>query len=331
MVINMDNILNKLQRYFLDTLDIRVSAERWEEAGQLPLFLRDMYEFYLISVLNGSFLLMIAKEQQEQTPAIVRKHLVQIQEKSGHEVVYLKESVSAYNRKRLIEHKVPFIIPGNQMYLPLLGIDLREHFRKQQAETLIFSPSTQAVVLYAIYHGEQEMFTPKDMAKNLGYSAMTMTRAFDELQQAGIGEHTVKGRERCLQFHDKGKALWEKVLQFMKTPVLKRLHVLLLQNKEPGIYAGLDALARYTMLANPKNRVYALSNTEWKKYRQQQNLTELQMPEPGSIQIEIWSYDPGMFADNMTADRLSLFLSLRDTNDERVESTLNEILEGMQW
>jgi DNA-binding MarR family transcriptional regulator len=327
----MVNLIIQLEKYLLETLDLPITAVKWDKARQLPLYLRDMYDFYLIFVLNDSFLLMFDKEKKEQTPAIVRKHLIQIQEKSRHEAVYLRKTVSAYNRKRLIEHKVPFIIPGNQMYLPMLGIDLREHFRKQQEEIIRFSPSTQAVVLYAIYHEEQEIFTPKDMAKHLRYSAMTMTRAFDELQQLDIGEHEVKGRERCILFHDKGKALWDKVLQFMKTPVLKRLHIFPLHNKELGVYAGLDAIARYTMLANPKNRVYAISKNEWKKYKLQQNMTESPMPEPGAIDVEVWSYDPELFADNMTADRLSLFLSLRDTNDERVETSLSEMMEGMQW
>lgn len=327
----MIKIIKKLEQYLLETLALPVTAVKWDKAGQLPLFLRDMYDFYLISILSDSLLLMAAGEKREQTPATVRKHLVQVQEKSGYEVVYLKDSVSAYNRKRLIEHKVPFIIPGNQMYLPMLGIDLREHFRKQQPETLMFSPSTQAFVLYAIYHKEQDTFTPKEMAERLGYSAMTMTRAFDELQQLGVGEHEVKGRERCLQFHDKGKALWDKGLQFMRTPVLKRVYVHPLRDKAPGVCAGLDALARYTMLANPKNRVYACSGTQWKNYRLQNKMTVVPLPEPGDIEIEVWSYDPGLFADNMTADRLSLFLSLRNTSDERVESALDEMMEGMQW
>lgn len=327
----MRNLLDKLKRYLLDTLDLTVSAVKWNEAGQLPLFLRDMYSFYLISMLNRSYLLMITKEKKDQRPSIVLKHLIQLQEKSGYDVIYMKESVSAYNRKRLIEHKVPFIVPGNQMYLPMLGIDLREHFRKQHSEILTFSPSTQAFVLYAIYHMEQEMFTPKEMTKYLGYSAMTMTRVFDELQQAGIGDHTVKGRERYVHFRERGKALWDKVLQFMKSPVKKQLHVLAPYDKEPGIHSGEDALARYTMLSEPENKVYALSGSKWTNYRKNIKLTGVDMPEADSIQIEVWSYDPALFAVNMTADRLSLFLSLRDTIDERVEAALNEMMEGMQW
>ena len=35
---------------------------------------------------------------------------------------------------QLVEQRVPFIVPGNQMYLPPLGLDFREHFRRLQAE-----------------------------------------------------------------------------------------------------------------------------------------------------------------------------------------------------
>jgi len=49
-----------------------------------------------------------------------------IQTKQKDDVVYVRTRMTAFNRKRLIEQKVPFIVPGNQMYLPTLAIDLRE-------------------------------------------------------------------------------------------------------------------------------------------------------------------------------------------------------------
>ena len=39
--------------------------------------------------------------------------------------------MASYERKRLIEQKVPSIVPGNQLYLPDLGLDLREYFRRR--------------------------------------------------------------------------------------------------------------------------------------------------------------------------------------------------------
>lgn len=39
-------------------------------------------------------------------------------------VVYVTTTLASYERKRLVQQKVPFIVPGNQLYLPELAIDL---------------------------------------------------------------------------------------------------------------------------------------------------------------------------------------------------------------
>jgi len=43
--------------------------------------------------------------------------------------------VSSFERKRLINHRVSFIVPGKQLYLPFLAVDLRESFRTVDADT----------------------------------------------------------------------------------------------------------------------------------------------------------------------------------------------------
>jgi hypothetical protein len=47
--------------------------------------------------------------------------------------------------------------------------------------------------------------------------------------------------------------------------------------------------------------------------------------------VEVWSYPPKATADGPVVDRLSLYLSLRGTADERVEVALNQLLEDMKW
>ncbi|MCK7468892.1 MAG: hypothetical protein MZU91_12730 [Desulfosudis oleivorans] len=56
--------------------------------------------------------------------------LDKLRQLAGMPVVYVTRTLASYERKRLIEQKVPFLVPGNQLYLPDLGIDLREYFRK---------------------------------------------------------------------------------------------------------------------------------------------------------------------------------------------------------
>ncbi|MCX6089865.1 MAG: MarR family transcriptional regulator, partial [Candidatus Atribacteria bacterium] len=242
-----------------------------------------------------------------------------------------RHAVTSYNRKRLIEQKVPFIVPGNQMYLPMLGIDLREHLKRLREKKPVFSPSTQALILHVLWRKETDRVTPAEIAHRLGYSPMTMTRAFDELETAGIGEHSVQGKERHLHFAETGKPLWEKVLPYLNTPVRKRLYVASSIQTGNGHLAGQSALARYTMLAEPKIPILAFSTDEWKARMQQDKILELTLPEPGAFEIELWKYAPAQFANEGRVDRLSLYLSLRGSTDERIQLALDALLEGMEW
>ena len=50
------------------------------------------------------------------------------------------------------------------------------------------------------------------------------------------------------------------------------------------------------------------------------------MEEPGTGLLQVWCYDPNILAVDGLADPFSLFLSLQDSDDERVEMALVEIL-----
>ena len=90
-------------------------------------------------------------------------------------------------------------------------------------------------------------------------------------------------------------------------------------------------MALYTLLSEPRVPVLAFSMDEWKRRTQDEKITELTCPEPESYEIEIWKYSPAYFAQAGTVDRLSLYLSLRDNPDERVQSATETLLGGMGW
>ena len=319
------------ERYLKETLDIYLRPKKWKEAEKLPFFLRNLYAFFEVPILGTHCLAMVAKDEAEHTPATIRKHILQVQKKWSHEVIYVRQKVTAYNRKRLIEQKVPFVIPGNQMYLPFLGIDLREHFKKIRATDSPWSPSTQVVVLYALRHDGEPRFTPKNLANRLGYTAMTMTRALDELEGAGLGQIFMEGRERVLRFDRNKKELWGNALERLRSPVKKRMWVKYSLNKPLGMKAGLSALAYYSTLAEPANPVFALEGKKWKGIKTDKNLRVLDIPEPYACMLEIWSYPPELFAKSGVVDRFSLYLSMPANDDERVEAALEEMMEQVAW
>ena len=277
----MQTELHQLAQYLHDALGVAVTTAPWRGPEHLPHFLKDTYRFAQVDLLGRHALLVIDSNPAEQSPATVRKHLDLLRTKQDADAIYVRNQVTAYNRKRLIEQKVPFIVPGNQMYLPMLAIDLREHFRRPRSEQPAFSPSTQALVIHALLRGaEGENLIPLEMARSLGYSAMTMTRAFDELEAARLGQITTRGRERCLRFEGTRQKIWTAAQPFLHSPVNKRLFVRRIEMGKAGFRAGLTALAQCTMLAPPTYTTYAVNREDWKSLRDRHKIIELPAGDP---------------------------------------------------
>jgi len=328
----MDLLISQLERYLHDTLSVSVNLLQWAKSKGLPFFLQDDYTFYTAKILNLPFLLMVDPGDKEPSPAIIRKHMIQVQAKWDAEVIYVRERVTPYNRKRLITQKVPFIIPGNQLYLPMLGIDLREHFRKIHRETPKFSPATQVVLLHVLLRDTEIILTPKKLTKLLRYSAMTMTRVFNELEAVRLGEVFREGRDRNLRFTDEGKDLWTKALPFLQNPIRQCKHFHGISGIEKfAPRAGLAALSHYTMIAEPIIPGFAITREKWQTYKKKQNIVVMNNPEPETTEIQVWNYDPTLFAREGVVDPLSLFLTLRDVNDERVKAALEEMMKEIKW
>jgi hypothetical protein len=328
----MENLVKNYERYLKEVLDVSVTSIPWNQADRLPFFLRDLYLFYKSSFLDTQCLLMVAREPTEQTPAVVRKHLDQVGKHWNAEVIYLHPLVSTYNRKRLIQQKVPFVVPGNQMYLPMLGIDFREHFRKKIAGGSILSPSTQALVLHTLLNPGENVLTPSSMANRLDYSVMTLTRAFNELESAGLAEILQQGRERRLNFKWYGRELWGNAKEFMRSPVKKRTYIRDPHENWPGLTSGLTALSHFSKLAPPANPVYAIGSTDFEPIKARYDLfNSSNRMEPELCELEVWRYHPGLFAKKNLVDRFSLYLSLNKNNDERVQAALEEMMESVQW
>ncbi len=327
----MDPLLRELTGYVQETLGVDAIVAPRRNGKRLPAFLRERYRFAELRLLGTPLLLMIDRESAEQSPATVRKHLDLVRDRQDVRVVYVRDRVTAYNRKRLVDQRIPFIVPGNQMYLPPLGLDFRERFKRPPAERPALSPATQVLVLHALLHHEADVLVPARAAERLGYSRMTMTRAFDELEQQELGTVTKKGRERHLHLGADRRALWDKAQPVLRNPVTKRLTIQRVAPQPLGLVAGLAALAEQSMLAPPVYPIGALGQDDWKAVRGQQRVVELSAPDESLQEIEVWRYRPQILADGDRVDRLSLYLSLHDHPDERVAAALDEMMKELPW
>ena len=320
-----------IERYLQETLGISASLGPWPDGDRLPLYLRDGFRFYQALLLKTPCLFLVDRADEAPSPATIRKQLDQVRPKWEGELIYVRSQVASHGRKRLIQQRVPFLVPGNQLYLPMLGIDLREHFRKQRQTTPSLKPATQALVLHLLIHQDAHLQTPVEFAQRLGYTKMTMSRAFDELEEEQLGEVVKEGRERCLRPVATKRQLWEKALPLMQSPVQRRSWVRH-PDLPPGVVtAGLSALARYSMLVAPNTPTIAVSKDRWKSTQDRSQSRKAVADDPQSVEVEVWTYNPELFAKEGVVDPFSLYLSLKEDQDERVQASLEAMLEGALW
>lgn len=135
-----------LGRYLETTLHTTVRLKQWAEQSALPIFLTTLYQFRKAVIAKRQCLFMLANEGAETTPNEIAKHVGLVQARFDGVVVYVRPGLTSTERARLIEAGVPFIAPGNQLYIPQLAMDLRDYFRapkKRRPDHL--SPAAQAV------------------------------------------------------------------------------------------------------------------------------------------------------------------------------------------
>ena len=327
------SLQNKAATYLREILGIEVVFSPFSDLRQLPLHITEAYEIGHCTLSGEEFLALLAREAGP-TPAVMAKHSDWLHQKTGLRSLFVLETVGAYERKRLIESKIPFLAPGQQLYLPDLGLDLREQFRTPSRASFKISPAGQVVVLACLLRrmDPQSEFTGAGLAEQFGYSKMTMTRALDELRQLELVE--CQGERRFAKHHFlvTGCELWEKVRPVLRSPVKKRIYV---DEWFPGcdFKAGESALEELTMLVVPPHAIWAITSEEWKNIQKEPGLHLIPnvSKDMAHAEFEIWHYDPRLLAEKPLVDRLSLALSLSDIKDERVEISIDNLLGGVPW
>jgi hypothetical protein len=329
----MDGILKQFEQFMAVVTQERIAIAPLAEGERLPHFLRQVYALYSLRISNQTHLGVFLRDQREFKPTAFMKHLSQLPLAEMEGYCLIAQALPGYVRKKLIENGIPFVVPGSQLFWPALGMVMQQRgsWRQPLIKTDQLSPATQVVILHSLTGNIDEEVTPKALAARLGYTAMTMTRALDEIEAHGLGVVTREGRERHLCFASGKKTLWENARPLLRNPV--REVVRLMENDVPikfHLLAGESALASRTILGYPSTPVYAVGRDGWKVI-QKKRVEVIPVEEPGTCTIQIWRYNPALLADNGSVDVFSLYLSLQNERDERVQSARDEMMERYPW
>ena len=75
-----------------------------------------------------------------------------------------------------------------------------------------------------------------------------------------------------------------------------------------------------------------MSKEEFAVLQKKNGIRKVENAFDARFELEIWHYIPSLLNDkNEVVDTLSLFLSLREEPDERVQVALKELMEKFQW
>ncbi|WP_460097152.1 hypothetical protein [Pseudomonas sp. S3_C01] len=366
--------LIELKVYVENVLGLKLRLKPWEHVKILPYALRDRYEFFVTEIFGSGCLILKERPQREASVADVAKHIQAIHNfqaykklpETGDLMIFVTDTLPSYDRKRLVEKGVQFIVPGNQLFLPAFGMDLREYYRQRLEKPQVLSPATQAMLIQFLIKGwhHQLLTSRATFEKSFTYAKMTVSRAIKELTDLDIVKPGKEMGEAAILFHLSPKQTWEMAKESMRTPVKKTLWLNAIPqvfDDTPMLLAGETALAEMSLLAGPKVPCFAMTAAQFEHVRElaqtEKNAaygeefgawgstsktakSKLETTAPylevppnhAACCIQFWSYEPPRSnIATRTVDPFSLCLSLKDDHDERVQMCLDEMMENVKW
>ena len=321
--------MRALESYITNTLGIDINVHLLPEREQkkMPLFLRSIYNFKTVQLFERDILFLEQKQNEYLTAEQYRKHTQIVENVLNIPAVLIIEPIEAYNRKRLIEKQIAFIIVGKQMFIPQLMISLKEFRYKTQKRKSKIQPAAQCLLLYHLQKENVEHMNFKELAEKLNYRPITITRVANELSNIKICR--IDGtKDKRVVFENDKKELWQIAFPFLQTPVKRKIFVETNISEDLLYKTNINALAFYTNISDDQNMCYAISKFDYfnlKKHKQINITNEIE----GHTCIEIWNYAPAILASGKTVDPLSLYLTFKDDDDERIVKEIEGMIEKL--
>jgi hypothetical protein len=285
------------------------------------------------TLLGERVILMAARHQTIKQISDFAKHRELVRSGLGVPLVLLLlDHVSAAVRRHLIDKKIGFLHPGAQLYVPEALLDWRERTPSASVEFgAQLSPTAQLLLLAILLGEDVDDWNLTQLAERFETAIMSMSRTLDELEALQIAKARHVGRQRRLHMLVGEGTLWNMIKDRLQSPVRKVRTVKGIFASALAPLSGESALARYTMLAGPRTPCRAIPASQWKQLEQSHQLQPAEPFDDDRVQLETWAYAPQILAKGVVVDPLSLYLSVRNNPDERVEQAALQLLEPFGW
>lgn len=301
------------QRIVLKELSIQDQKGLWLEL--IANFNMMQFEF------NGQvMLLLVSKGEVDYTNVQRRKISERIESIKHIPAVFYFDNLLTYERDRLVEQGVYFIVADKFAFVPTLIIN-RLSAKSEIKE--LFYPSTQYILLYHLQIDSLDGLSLKELEDKVPYKYKTIAKSLKQLEALGL-VRLEGSRNKKLVFELSGKELWDKASANLIDPIKSIEYT---SDVFPeGDIGGISALSHYSMLA-PEDVPTRVLTAEWVR-EHKSSIPELHSFED-TQRIEIWKYPP--LGTSGYVDKLSLYLTLKNDNDPRVEKEIEIMMNEIKW
>lgn len=310
--------------YLFSSLGETPILKPYGEQNELPLFLQNEYAIF-DGTIHGNPVLFIKPKGIRLSIERLKKNLKRISEYTSIQPVLWFVSLRSVQRRNLVIERIPFVVPGLQIYLPFLYLNFKEQVVVQRPSVEFFTVATQCVYLNLLLHPREYVSATKT-AMEVHVSVMTAARALRDLEALKLVSQKGTATRKKYQ-RNKKRDFWEKGVSHLVTPVMRKVYTRWLPTALKCFVSGESALAHLSMLNEPTHPVFAIYKKNLSIIQDEDILLMDEMDDVDYQVVEIWKYNPALFSTVDTVDLFSLFSSFHMVDDPRLEIEMSAIME----
>ena len=319
-------MIEEIQEYLKRSCGIATAVHGNRSDLNLSPIVAALYDFWSCLANGTQFEIMALKPdaQQSPTPRQISVHAASVsRQMDGIPVVFASRRIVSYNRLRLVERRIPFIVPQKQIYLPFLNMALSDTQDQTVKEYDALGIPAQ-MLLIAYLNRPHDGIAIDEAAALIGYTRVSIMKAFDELEYFNFAHRD--RRTHRLVFRTDRRTLFDDARRVMKNPRRRIVHLNELPQGLAVVDSGTCELARFSMLSPPDYHEVAALSSDYGKCEKPKIVPK----DDARYRLELWHHPPAfLFKDRI--DPLSLVLSLSQETDERVQGEIEDVLEAFKW
>lgn len=277
------------------------------------------YSFYMAEMAGIRFILLESKMGENETPANCEKSSERLSNILGYPIVYYFTKLKFYERARYIQKTVYFITEDGDIFLPNMILTSKSKDKKTPKK---LSAAAQYLLLYHLQVDNLNGLSVTEITELVSrYSYVSIAKAVQVLEELKlcIGNKDNERNKRII-FEKEGLSLWKEAKPYLSSPVKEVKYCDALPQLKFQ-YSGVSALEKYSSIAPDDNQTISVYVKDFRKDAFL-GLNEMD----GKVKVELWRY-PEIIQNSDIVDRLSLFLSLENDPDPRVDKENKSMFE----